>query len=119
MERGNTIPRNQNAPRARTAAALAGETPGVRPQQAPGGRTAAADAGRAPGVQTTLPHTANAAPQEEATTADGMDWMPPEQRMTPRHVPGATNGKRIAIQSEPEPTTLGGGDLGPNPSTPQ
>jgi hypothetical protein len=72
-----------------------------------------------------MPYTVSEVQREDAATAEGMDWMPPQQRTTPRHVPGATDGKRIAIQREPEleelmtPSTLEGGDLGPNPSTPQ
>ena len=130
MSGGNATSRashstSQNAPRARTVAAPAGGTRGARPQQVPGGRPAAAHAGRAPGIQATMPYTANAVQQEDAATAEGMDWMPPQPRTTPRHVPGATDGKRIAIQREPEleelatTATLEGGDLGPNPSTPQ
>eukprot|EP00884_Botryococcus_braunii_P003831 jgi/Botrbrau1/13449/Bobra.0082s0053.1 len=130
MSRGNVTPTathstRQNAPGARTAAARAGGTLGARPRQVPGGRPAAAHADRAPGVQATMPYTVSEVQREDAATAEGMDWMPPQQRTTPRHVPGATDGKRIAIQREPEleelmtPSTLEGGDLGPNPSTPQ
>jgi hypothetical protein len=91
---------NPNAPRARTAAANAGESLGVRHQQTPGGRTASAIAGRAPGVQAIQPHGANEITLEGA--AEDMDWIPPHQRVPPRHVPGATSGKRIAIQGEEE-----------------
>ena len=130
MSRGNVTPTathstRQNAPGARTAAAPAGGTLGARPRQVPGGRPAAAHSDRAPGVQATMPYTVSEVQREDAATAEGMDWMPPQQRTTPRHVPGATDGKRIAIQREPEleelmtPSTLEGGDLGPNPSTPQ
>jgi hypothetical protein len=72
-----------------------------------------------------MPYTASAVQQEDAATAEGMDWMPPQPRTTTRHVPGATDGKRIAIERNlelEEPTTtstLEGGDLGPKPSTPQ
>jgi hypothetical protein len=54
-----------------------------------------------------------------------MDWMPPQPRTTTRHVPGATDGKRITIERDLElqelttTSTLEGGDLGPNLSTPQ
>jgi hypothetical protein len=130
MSRGNATSTashstSQNAPRARTAAAPAGGTRGARPQQVPGGRPVAAHAGRAPGIQATMPYTASAVQQEDAATAEGMDWMPPQPRTTTRHVPGATDGKRIAIERNlelEEPTTtstLEGGDLGPKPSNPQ
>jgi hypothetical protein len=130
MSRGNatstaSYSTSQNAPRARTAPAPAGGTRGARPQQVPGGRPVAAHAGRAPGIQATMPYTVSAVQQEDAATAEGMDWMPPQPRTTTRHVPGATDGKRIAIERNlelEEPTTtstLEGGDLGPKPSTPQ
>jgi hypothetical protein len=131
----------QNAPRA-TAAAPAGETLGVRHRPPPGGRTAAAPAGRAPDVQTqpilphgAAPHGAIAVPLEEADAEDKMDWLPPQQRVLPRHGRGTTRGKRIALQGEqeeadPSITTSGlletssipkGGDpiLGHQPPPPQ
>ena len=126
MSRGNatstaTHSNSQNVPRARTAAALAGGTRGARPQPVPGAGPIAAHAGRAPGAKAAMPYTASAAPQEDVAPTEEMDWMPPQQRPTPRHVPGATDGKRIAIQQEDliTPSTLEGGDLGPSPSAPQ
>jgi hypothetical protein len=49
-------------------------------------------------------HGAVAVPLEEAGAADKVDWLPAQERMPPRRVPGATStsGKRIASQSEQE-----------------